>query len=103
MEPRMDDYYRVSMLSDVCQRLDLWIEEHEGLSSVPQATFSYAPNGAESISIGGLTVWCSEDIGTPTFKWCRNEFLRHVKSYQPFWAEAADVVCEADDPFGECD
>jgi hypothetical protein len=77
---------------EVVDQLQKWIEDRDGLSEVPVASFTYT-NCVWSISVGDVQVWDDQDHQDSetglTLEWCKQQWLEYVESLRPFMTPLA--------------
>ena len=75
----------------IVDRLQLWIEDRDDLSTHPMASFTYTRDTL-SIMIGEETVYCDQEGGHLSFERCRDSFLASVADLTPFYEEARNLT-----------
>jgi hypothetical protein len=72
----------------VAESLQKWVDRTNTGDERLHVCVSITPDSADAISIGDVTVYCSESQTDLSFEACRIEFLKHVHGLFGFWHEA---------------
>jgi len=82
----------ISIAMEIVYQLQEWIEDRDELSSCPIAHITWTANGMLEIGIGDVGGWSSEVDSEEdmTLKYCKDAWLEHISSFQPFAAEALE-------------
>lgn len=85
----------------VVEQLQLWIDNHEGLSIIPQANLECSSGGLGTmrVRIGDVIVWDFRTFGEEylTLSSCRDVWLEEVFALQPFMLDALLSLEPGDD------
>jgi hypothetical protein len=71
-------------------QLQTWIEDRDGLSSIPQAHLVWSVNTLD-VLIGDVVVYSDEDLDGFSFEACRDAFLEQIYEFGPFANEVAEL------------
>ncbi len=87
---------KLEQAASIVERLQEWFEDRDGLSVIRECHLSWS-RGLLEIFVGEVLVYSTEDGGPMTFEACRNEFLRHVRAFDPFKDERITPEPDEDD------
>jgi hypothetical protein len=80
---------------DIVENLQDWIEDRDGLSTVPHAWVTYTPAYEIAIGVGEAIVWTTEcgycngqDDTSLSYRGCKLAFLSTITDLKPFFSEA---------------
>lgn len=83
-------YLHLMEMARIAEQLQKWVNERDGLSAVPMVCVAWSPDSSAAITIGDVTVYCSENSPELSFDACRAEFLTDLLEHMPFWREAKE-------------
>jgi len=92
-----EPFDHVGLMVNMVRRLQEWVEDRDGLATVPLVRLVYTEYGSE-ISIGDCVVFGEDDdFEDLTVELCTTRFIEYVERFRPFLSEDSPEENQSDD------